>query len=181
MAKDRILFLGCKARNAGWAALLLVVFAAGCSSKPAGPPAADEEGAVRARFAELQSAVKDRDADKLWLLLDTRSQGDAERSAKAIQAAYAKAAPEEKAKQEEALGLPGTELARLTGKGFLKTKRFHGKYHEVPEGRIDRVTVEKDSATVYFLEPDGDKEKLILVRQEGQWRVWLTMPKVGQP
>jgi hypothetical protein len=158
-----------------------VVFAAGCSPKPAGPPAADEEGAVRARFAELQSAIKDRDADKLWLLLDTRSQGDAERSAKAIQAAYAKAAPEEKAKQEEALGLPGTELARLTGKGFLKSKRFQDRYREVPESKIEKVEVQGDSATVHYLEPDGETEKAILVRQDGSWKVWLTMPRVSRP
>jgi hypothetical protein len=162
-------------------ALFFVVFASGCSSKPAGPPAADEEGTVRERFAELQSAIKDRDADKLWLLIDNRSQSDAERAAKAIQDAYAKAAPEEKAKQEEALGLPGAELARLTGKSYLKTKRFHGKYHEVPEGKIDKVVIQGESATVYFLEPDGDKEKAIFVRQDGQWKTWLTMPKVSQP
>jgi hypothetical protein len=170
-----------KAFHLGGRGLLLVAFTVGCSSRPAEPPPVDEEGAVREKFAELQLIIKDRNADRLWSLLDSRSQADAERAAKAIQSEYAKASPEEKPKQEEALGLAGAELAGLTGKGFLKTKRFQGKYHEVPESKIEKVAVEKDSATIYYLESDGDKEKLILVRQDGQWRVWLTMPKVSQP
>jgi hypothetical protein len=113
--------------------------------------------------------------------LDSRSQAEAEQAAKSIQTAYAKAGAEEKAKQEEALGLTAGELSGLTGKGFLKTKRFPGKYRELPESTIEKVTVEGDNATVHYLEPDGDKEKLILVRQEGQWKVWLAMPKVGSP
>jgi hypothetical protein len=113
--------------------------------------------------------------------LDAKSQADAERAAKDIQTAYNQAGDEEKAKQEEMLGLSGTELAGLDGQGFLKTKRFQKKYHEVPDGKIDKVVIQRESATIYFLEPDGDKEKAILVRQDGQWKVWLTMPKVSKP
>jgi hypothetical protein len=160
----------------------LAAFAVGCSSRPTGgPPAADQEAEVRAAFAELQAALGARDADKLWALLDGKSQADAEREARGIQASYAKAGAEERAKQEGALGLTGPELAGLTGKGFLKTKRFHGRYHEVPDSEIEKVAVEGENATVYYLEPDGDKEKLILVRREGRWKAWLTMPRVSQP
>lgn len=149
----------------------------GCASKPNEQPVADEEEVVREKFAQLQSAIKNGDADKLWSLLDARSRADAEKIAKDIQTTYNKAETEEKAKHEEALGLKGTELAELNGKGFLKTKRFQKRYDEVPEGKIDKVVIQGDSATIYFLEPDGDKEKAILVRQDGQWKVWLTMPK----
>jgi hypothetical protein len=153
----------------------------GCASQSTDLPVAVEEGAVRAQFAALQSAVQAGDAEKLWALMDSKCQADAEQAAKAIQAAYAKAGAEEKAKQEEALGLPAGELSGLTGKGFLKTKRFPAKYRELPESTIEKVTVEGSNATVHYLEPDGDKEKLILVRQEGRWKVWLAMPKVGSP
>jgi hypothetical protein len=166
--------------HVGWAGPLLLVLAAGCS-KTTEPPPADQEGAVRERFAELQAVLVARDADKLWVLLADRSRADAERAARGIQEAYSRAGPEAKAEQEKALGLTGAELAGLTGKGFLKTKPFQGKYHEVPDSKIERVEVQGDNATVRYLEPDGDKEKLIFIRQGGQWKVWLTVPKVSQP
>jgi hypothetical protein len=170
-----------RACHLGWTSLLGMAIVLGCSSKPSDRPATDEEGAVREKFAELQSAIKGRDAEKLWTLLDARSRADAERAAKDLQTAYNQAGAEEKAKQEKALGLSGTELAGLDGKGFLKTKRFQKKYHEVPDGKIETVVIQGESATVYFLEPDGDKEKAIFIRQDGQWKMWLTMPRVDKP
>jgi hypothetical protein len=157
--------------------ILVLVAAVGCTAKPAEGPRIDEEEQVRQRFQELQAALKNQDVEQLWALLDRKSQADAERAAQAIQAAYAKADPEEKSKQEETLGLSGAELTALTGPGFLKTKRFVRKYHELPESTITKVALQEDNATIHYLEPDGDKEKLLLVRQEGQWRCWLTMPK----
>ena len=165
----------------GWTSLLGIVVALGCSSKPSDRSVTGEEDAVREKFAELQSAIKSHDAERLWALLDTRSRADAERAAKNIQTAYNQAGAEEKAKQEEALGLSGTELAKLDGKGFLKSKRFQKRYHEVRDGKIDKVVIQGENATVYFLEPDGDNEKAIFVRQEGQWKTWLIMPKLSQP
>jgi hypothetical protein len=132
---------------------------------------------VREVVTAFQAALEARDAAKLWSLLDSESRSDAERSAKAIQDAYAKASPKEKTDQEEALGLPGTELAALTGTGFLKTKRFHGKYHDVPGSTIDKVNIKGDTAKVDYTEEDGDKENLQLVRQDGQWKLSLPMPR----
>jgi hypothetical protein len=125
----------------------------------------------------LQEALKAKDADKVWSLLDADSQADAERAAKAARDAYAKAAPGERAEQEKALGLAGAELTSLKGPGFLKTRRFQGKYDEISESKIDKVVVQGEKAAVNYTEPDGDKEKLTLVREGGRWKVSLAMPK----
>jgi hypothetical protein len=37
--------------------------------------------------------------------------------------------------------------------------------------------VEGEQATVEYVEPNGEKEKLKFVRQEGQWKVRLPVPK----
>jgi hypothetical protein len=145
---------------------------------PAPAPAGDE-GAVRAAFAAFQAALEARDADKLWGMLDEDSRAEAERAAKALQGAYEKADAAAKAEQEKALGLTGPELAALTGPGFLKSNRFHGKYHEIPGSKVEKVTVQGDRATVNYVEDDGDKEKLTLVRQGGAWKLSLPMPKGG--
>jgi hypothetical protein len=167
----------------GGTSILFVALALGCSKTPNKPPAAqpaNEEAAVRAQFAALQAALKDGDADKLWMLLDSRSQADAERVAKSVQATYAKGAPAEKTELEKALGLNEAELAALTGKDYLKTKRFQAKYRDVPGSTIEKIVTQGDSSTVHYLESDGDKEKAIFVRQQGEWKVWLTMPGVGK-
>jgi hypothetical protein len=160
--------------------LCCAIFVLGCA-KTASRPALGEEDPVRQTFAALQAALKARDADKVYALLDRESKADAERAAKAVQAAYAKALDKEKSEQEKGLGLSGTELAALTGPGFLKSKRFHGKYEELPDSKIDKVTLQGDKAVVNYTEADGDKEKLSFVRQEGQWKVTLPMPRVSQP
>jgi hypothetical protein len=152
----------------------------GCSGARQTPESKGEDQ-VRATFSALQAALKARDVDKLWMLLDAESQADAERAAQAIKAAYEKAGPDEKAQQEKALGLTGAELSSLSGRGFLKTNRFQGKYDEVPDSKLDKVTIQGDNATVAYTEADGDKEKVTLVRQEGRWKVTLPMPKSIQP
>jgi hypothetical protein len=155
----------------------------GCSRGPAdrssagGEPSGEAEAAVRQRFAEVQAAVKARDAGKLWGILSAKSRADAEKEAKAIRTAYEGADATEKARLEKELGLPGEELAKLAGAGFLKTRRFLRKYNEVAESTVERVTAQGDSATVYFTEPDGDREKMAFVREDDQWRAWVAMPK----
>src|SRR5437899_2411482 len=83
-----------------------VAFVVGCSKTTDVLPSS-EEGRVREAFTALQDALKTRAADKLWKLLDSDSQADAERAAKAVQAAYANADGKEKSAQEKALGLSG--------------------------------------------------------------------------
>jgi hypothetical protein len=162
--------------------LLAAALAGGCSSRGTAPspstgaaPAAEEQ--VRGAFAELQEAFKARDADKVWGLLSRKSRDDAEQVAGDIRTAYGRGRPEEKSEQEKALGLTGAELATLTGAGFLKSKPFLRKYDEVTEGKLDRVTVAADSATVYWDDDEGDKEKTVFVREDGRWKAWLAIPK----
>jgi hypothetical protein len=163
-----------------WCVVLFGALAAGCSGTGPQPAAnASDEAQVRERFQELQATLKSGDADQLWEMLDRKSQTDADRLAQSIQTAYAGASPPEKAKLEETLGLPAAELATLSGKGYLKTKRFRGKYEELPLSKIDKVTIQDGKATVYFDEPDGDKEKAYFIRADGQWNVWLTMPQIS--
>jgi hypothetical protein len=40
------------------------------------------------------------------------------------------------------------------------------------------VDIPGENATVYFLDEEGDKEKAIFLRQDGQWKTWLTMQRV---
>jgi hypothetical protein len=69
------------------------------------------------------------------------------------------------------------EQAGLTGAGLLEHKEFQKKYHEVPESQVESVTVHGEDATVRYVEPDGDHEKLTAVRQGGGWKLLLKMPK----
>jgi hypothetical protein len=157
-------------------AVVCVAVAFGCA-KPTPSLPTDVEAAVREKFAELQTAIKNGDTDKIWALMDGKSRADAERVARDIQTALNTTNSEETAKQEMLLGLSGTELSGLTGPGILKTKGFHKKYHELTDSTIEKVAIQGESVTVHYLEPDGDHEKLIFVRQDGQWKVWLAIPK----
>jgi len=169
--------------------LLVVILEAipGCSGKPAnvtpraGHTAEEAETAVRQQFADIQAALKARDMDKVWSLLSSKSRAAAEEEAQAIRTDYEKAGPPERAAQEKKLGLSGQDLAKLTGTGFLKTALFLRKYDEVAESTVERLTVGGDSVTVYFKEPDGDREKLAFLQEAGQWKAWLAMPKARKP
>ena len=159
---------------------LLALGAWGCS-KPADAPASPDEAAVRQAFAAFQEAVKAKDADKLWRLIDDDSRAEADRAARDTRDAHAKADAAGKADQEKALGLSAADLAALDGKGFLRTTRFHGKYHEVPASTVEKVAVQGDKATLTYVEDDADhdKEKLTFIRQAGQWKVSAPMPRGG--
>ncbi len=163
---------------------LLAALVAGCTTKPMDQPAplADaDEAAVRERFAELQSAIKKQDAEKIWEMLDAKSKADAERVVKEIISAYEKADPKEKTELEDALGLKADGMAALTAPGYLKTKRFQKKYDELPDSKIEKVVVRTDGATLHYLEPDGDKEKLIFLRQGNSYQALLAIPKLKRP
>ena len=164
-----------------WIGVWFLAFAAAisvCSDLPAGD---DAEAMARAKFKTLQSAVKAGDTEKIWSMLSDKSKSAAEKTAKDVQAAHAKAGAKDKADIEEALGMKAADIAKLTGPGYLKSKRFQKKYDELPESKIEKVAVQADGITVHYLEPDGDHEKLIFVRQDGVWKAWLGIPKIRLP
>src|SRR5262245_51398720 len=84
---------------------------AGCSS--AAKKTENDEEAVKAAVAELQKAIKAKDGDAIWNLLDAESQADAERQAKAARDAYAAADEAGKKDLAERSGLDGAALAAL--------------------------------------------------------------------
>src|SRR5262249_31087832 len=129
----------------------------------------------RQAFTALQKAIKARDAEAIWKLADSDSQSDAERAAKAVKAAFGKA--KDKSEFEKKYGLSAKELADMTGKLFIKSNRFHGKYYEVPDSKVESVMVKGDTGRLTYLEEDGDKLKFSLVRQKGQWKFTIPMPK----
>jgi hypothetical protein len=169
----------------GAAGLLLAALASGCSAPapPTGgsPAAAGDEQQLRVRFDNIRAALRAADADRLWSLLDGQSQAEAERVAAALRSAYDRADLAGRAKYETDWGLAAAELAGLTGKGLLRSKRFRDRHHEAAAGTFDGVAVQGDSATVYYRDAEGDREKLLLVRRGGEWRLWLRMPRVSPP
>jgi hypothetical protein len=139
-----------------------------------------QEDAVKEAFGKLQAGIKGKDAAKIWELLDTATQADAERAAKIVKAAYKKANDKAKAKHEEALGLKADDLEKLDGQTLLKTKPFLAKYDEIPGSKVAGITVQGDSATLNYVEADGDKEKLNYSRQDNKWKVALPLPKFAK-
>jgi hypothetical protein len=164
-----------RAAGAGLLLLTLMAGPARPQDKAAKAPGEDAAAKVRARFSELQAALKAKDVDRTWKLLAAKSQADAERVAKAVRSAYAKASRAEKAAQEEALGLSGKELAGLTAKDCLRTKRFRKKADEIARGEFRKVAVESPtSARVYFFDAaDDETERVVFVHEGGEWKAWL--------
>jgi hypothetical protein len=137
---------------------------------------AKAEDEVRDAFTALQGALKAKDAAKLWALVDSDTQADAEKNAKKVKNAYKKAGDKEKADHEKNLGLTADDFAKLDGQMLLKSKRFLGKYDEIITSKITGVTVQGDNATLDYLEADGDKVKAAYTKQQGKWKIALPMP-----
>ena len=132
---------------------------------------------VRQAFGQLQNALQAKDAARIWVLLDGDTQNDVNKVAKKLKGIYKKASEKDKAEHETNLGLTADEFAKLDGPLLLKTKRFLGKYDEIADSKIIGVTVQGDTATVNYLEADGDKQKLAYTRQDGKWKVVMPLPK----
>jgi hypothetical protein len=161
-----------------WLAVIaFVVPAVGCSKPPASSAADSAEADVRAVVTALQAAIKDKDADRLWALLDSKSQTEADQAAVAVQGKYKLAGAAGKPALEKEYGLPGKDLEKLDGPGYLRTAPFWKKYHELSDADITQVTVVGKKATVYYTEKDGDKEKFDLAQRDGKWKAQLTIPK----
>jgi hypothetical protein len=114
-----------------------------------------DEKEVRATFAAFKEAMKARDGDRIWDLLDEESRAAAEQAAR-------------------------IHKKGGTAKEFLRDDLFLGQpqLREVPAGEIIRVSLQGKKATVFYSEPgDDDEERLIMVHEKGQWTVSPPMPR----
>jgi hypothetical protein len=141
------------------------------------PARAADEDDVKAAFAAFQTALKSGDADKIWPLLDAATQANADKVAAVHRTAYGKLGAADKAKLEKQYKLTAAEMAGLTGKIYVKSHRFLGKYDEIPTSKFDKATVDGDKAIVNYTEADGDKVKLDLIRKDGKWLVNIRIPE----
>lgn len=164
------------------AGIIIGVFLAGCTpgSREAKPGASAGKGEeeVKTAFASLQAAVKAKDGDKIWSLLDKDSQADADREAKAVKEAFGKLADKDKSDFEKKLALSADELSNMTGKLYLKSQRFYGKHYEIFDSTVKSIKLDKDAGQLTYEENDDhDKVTLALTREGGQWKFAMKIPK----
>jgi hypothetical protein len=136
------------------------------------------EEEIKAGFASLQSAIKAKDADKIWSMLAQDSRADTEREAKATKEAFAKLDDKDKAGFEKKIGLASAAINGIDGKLYVKSNFFFsGEVDEMPDSKLDKVVMSGESATVHYTEEKGGKEKLPVVREEGKWKFAVPVPK----
>jgi len=167
----------------GGAALVVASLVVGCTRTPTGTSKEKDEEQVQEKFVALQDALKailakpdDADTRALWDLLHTDTQLDADRVAKKVREQFDRADDASKAKVCEALHVPAAKMSQFSGPHYLRSKTFLGKYNEIPDSKLEKITFERDKAWVHYLEPDGDHQKLELVRQDRQWKILLPVP-----
>lgn len=155
----------------------------GCNA-PAPKPGKGPEGDadVRQAFAALQTAVKERNGEKIYELLSSDSRQDADRVAKAIKDSYAVADPKKKDELTKKIGLGSDKLQELSGKSFLASDLFihYDEHNEIPDVKdLDKVDVKANTAKVQYKDPDNpvNMTKIDLVREDNRWRFQLGMPK----
>jgi len=154
----------------------------GCNTSPPANKSGDSskkgDDEIKQAFGSLQAAIKAKDADKVWDLLAKDSQQDTEREAKSVKEAFAKFSNDEKNAYEKKTALSAKDIAELNGKAYVKSKMFFvGDVDELPDSKLDKVVLSGDSGTVHYTEEKGEKEKLAVVREQGQWKFALTIPK----
>jgi hypothetical protein len=160
-----------------WLLLACLLGASGCARTPE-QPAVDEEPRVRARFEELQQALKERDPEQINRLLAIPSQADAQGVARHYRFEFSRADDKGRAAYTEELGITLDDMRRFNGPMVFKTKPFLARYRDIRDGMFERASVLGDNATVDFRTEDGERDRLSLVQENGEWRFLLTMPPV---
>jgi hypothetical protein len=157
----------------------------GCARPAPPPPVKDPatmyqsdaaQGEVRQLFTDFQSAVKKRDGDKLWDLIAERSQQAADSKAGAIKEAFAGGDDKKKTEIEKEQDLSAAELKDLTGKRYLKSKEFAGKYQKVADGQLLQIVAKGEDAHVACKEADGAAMQFKLVQEKQRWKLVVDMP-----
>ena len=155
--------------------LTALLGAIGCAKTPEAAPV-DEEPAVRARFEELQKALKERDPERLNRLLAIESQANAHFVAHTLRSAFARADEKTLERYRKELGISLEDMTRFNGPMFLKTRPFLAEYARLSDAMLERVSIQGENATVSCRNEEGELEKLFLIRQDGEWKFQLPMP-----
>ncbi len=170
-------------------AVLLVAVAIGCTRGPSGTQREKDEAVIRERFADLQAALKglqanpyDAHARKVFDLLHTDTQQNADRTAKSVSDQYARADDAAKAKIGAALGVSGADFQRLSGLDYLRGKVFLNAYQAVADSKLDKITFERDKAWAHYQETGGahDSGKVEFAQQDRQWKIILPIPPLPE-
>src|SRR5262245_39426062 len=152
-----------------------------------------QQAAVRQEFNRLKAALaalseaKTGADDYVWELLGRDSQAAAEKQAKIVKGAYAKLADQGKAEMEKRIGLSAKELTNMNGKTFVKSHIFQKKYHKVPKSEVSKITVNGNTATLVFIDPDKNTVTVGLVCPEpssqplvDRWKFNLEIPNAEE-
>ncbi len=167
-----------------WAALFLA-FLAGCSNAPSKTKDGDADSEIRKSFTGLQAAVKERNGEKLWELLDSESRQDSDRVAKAVKETFVKADASKKQELAKKVGLSEEAMKDLTGKKLLESELFYrfDEHDELPDVKgLDKVEVKGSNAKIAFKDPDKQEVtmQMTLHREEGHWRFQVAIPKAPE-
>ncbi|MFN4257905.1 MAG: hypothetical protein ACK4RK_01305 [Gemmataceae bacterium] len=144
-----------------------------------------QEDGVRQAFVNLQAGFLNQELggglQALWNMLDRDTQTEADQTAQTIRDLYAQASPAERMRLVKAFGLPGTDLAQLTGMRYLRTRRCQHLYGDFADATLANITVHQGTATVTYREPYQPPRMLMFVLQNGQWKARLPLPQVMIP
>jgi hypothetical protein len=169
--------------------VLLMAMAIGCTRAPTGAQREKDEAVVRERFTALQDAFKavqakpdDANTRKLFDLLHTDSQQNADRAAKSVSDQYVRADDAAKAKISAALGVSGADFQRLSGIDYLRSKVFLNTYQAVADSKLDKITFERDKAWAHYQETGSarDSGKVEFALQDQQWKIILPIPPMPE-
>jgi hypothetical protein len=172
----------------GWCLLLigLMLAPAGCTvgKKKKGAEAGKEE--IRDRFVRLQECIADLrtgETEKLWRMLSSESQASAAGKAKAFRSDFAKLDKEEQTERAKLYGATPEEIReKLSGHGYLRLMRefVYERYFLLVGAPVDDndISLRGDKAVVSYTQDDTehDKKRIEFVREEGEWRVVLSIP-----
>ena len=164
-----------------WAAFVAVL-AAGCTGSTSKTKDADADPEIRKAFTKLQTAVKSRSGEKIWEFLDSDSQQDADRVAKAVRESFAKADPAKKQELVKKVGLSEEKFEELNGRTILESELFYrfDEHDELADVKgLEKIDVKGNTAKVSFKDPDNEEKMMSMKmqREEGHWRFQVAMPK----
>lgn len=157
----------------------LLIFAAGCGRLPS--TADNDQAGVQQAFISFQAALKSEDVDKMWAMLDAKSQEAAEVIARELQEEMADGDKTRKSDREKTWGLSAAELTEGKAANLFKSKPFLARFSELPDSKIVKIAARGDHGDVLFHEPSGDKEYLSLTREKGRWKVTVILSRLVRP